>query len=92
MRRLQGIVREVLVTDDVRRDEDGETWRKCIVLVQLTGLSKRAGTEELPPTLRDKVVKVVRWCCYDWHFKVGCRATLTPEETEAVLRSGSISP
>lgn len=88
MRRLQGVVREVVPTGEVLVDEWGETWRRCILSVQLTGFSKRTGGE-LPLALQGKVVKVVRWCCYDWHFKVGCRATLTPEETEAVLRAYS---
>lgn len=91
MRRLQGVVLEVVPTGEVLVDEYGETWRKCVVSVQLTGFSKRTGGE-LPPALRGKVVKVVRWCCYDWHFKVGCRATLTPEETEEVLRAYSLPP
>ena len=30
-------------------------------------------------------VRVVRWCCLDWHYRTGVRATLTREETEAVL-------
>jgi hypothetical protein len=36
--------------------------------------------------LAGKEVKLVRWCCHDWHYKTGVKKTLEPDETEAVLK------
>jgi len=84
-RRLQGIVREVIKTGEKKVDEEGNEWERCIFVVELTGFSKRTPNEVLPEELRGAKVRVVRWCCFDWHYRTGVRATLTPEETERVL-------
>ena len=76
----------VVKTGEFREDEEGGRWRKCIFTIELRGFAGRARGGELPAELREARVRVVRWCCLDWHFRMGVRATLTPEETEAVLR------
>lgn len=88
-RRLQGIVREIIKTSEKKIDEERNEWEKCIFIVELTGFSKRTPNEILPEALKGTKVKVVRWCCFDWHYKIGVRITLTPEETEKVL-SGTL--
>lgn len=88
-RRLQGIVKEIIKTGEKKTDEEGNKWEKCIFVVELTGFSKRTPKEVLPEDLKGAKVKVVRWCCFDWHYKTNVRTTLTPEETEKVL-SGTL--
>ncbi|MCD6357337.1 MAG: hypothetical protein J7L75_02040 [Thermoproteales archaeon] len=84
-RRLQGIVVEVAETPELREDEEGVRWRKCIFTIELRSFAGRPGGD-LPAWLKGARVRVVRWCCLDWHYRTGVRATLTREETEAVLR------
>jgi len=84
-RRLQGMVKEIIKTGEKKVDDEGNEWEKCIFIIELTGFSKRTPNEVLPQALKRAKVKVIRWCCFDWHYKVGVRATLTPEETERVL-------
>ena len=86
IRKLQGIVVDIIKTDEFREDEEGNRWYKCIFIVELLGFSKRTPNERIPDKLRGARVRVVRWCCFDWHYKVGVRVTLTPEETEAILK------
>ncbi len=83
--RLQGKVIEIVRTGHKKRDEEGNIWEKCIFVIELTGFSKRTPDKKIPNNLKGAKVKVIRWCCFDWHYKLGVRATLTPEETEKVL-------
>lgn len=85
VRKLQGTVSEVKKTGISTVDEDGNKWEKCIFTIQLTNFSKRTPKEVIPEKIRDKKVKLVRYCCFDWHYKLGVRKTLEPDETEAVL-------
>jgi len=83
---LQGILVNIVKTDEYKADEEGTKWFKCIFIVELTGFSKRV-KEEISRDLKNIRVEVVRWCLYDWHFKKGVRITLTEEETDKVLQS-----
>jgi hypothetical protein len=65
---------------------DGETWEKCIFTLEVTRFSKRTPEEVVPAHLRGKMVKLVRHCLYDWHYKLGIEKTLSQEETESLLR------
>ncbi|MEM2135483.1 MAG: hypothetical protein Q6366_002825 [Candidatus Freyarchaeota archaeon] len=87
IRVLQGTVLNIEKTGEKKKDEEGNIWEKCIFSLELTGFSKRTPHEELPSELKGKKVKLVRWCCFDWHYKTGVRKTLEPEETEAVLKN-----
>jgi hypothetical protein len=89
-RRLQGKVLSVEKIDESFVDEDNNTWEKCIFTVEITGFSKRTPEEEVPKSLMGKQVKLVRWCSFDWHYKIGVRKTLEPDETEAVIRNTPI--
>jgi len=84
-RRLQGRVLEIEKTGEKRKDEDGNEWEKCIFTLELVGFSKRTPQEVLAEKMRGKRVKLIRWCCFDWHYKLGVRKTLDVDETEAVL-------
>jgi len=90
-RRLQGTTIDIQETPETKEDEYGNVWKKCIFAVRLVGFSKRTPDERLPESLRDKEVKLIRWCCFDWHYTKGARKTLNPEETEAVLKGTPIS-
>ena len=85
-KRLRGIVVNIVKTGEFREDEDGNRWHKCIFTVKLAGFSKRTPNERIPDELKGAKVKVIRWCCFDWHYKTGVRITLTPKETETVLK------
>lgn len=85
MKKLQGLVTKIERTGEYK-EYDGEKWEKCYFTVKLVGFSKRTPGEKLPVHLKGAEVRIVRWCCYDWHYKIGARVTLTPEETERVLR------
>ncbi|MBS7607338.1 MAG: hypothetical protein QW502_02920 [Candidatus Bathyarchaeia archaeon] len=85
VRKLQGIAIDVERTGEYTVDDEGEKWEKCIFTIELTGFSKRTPNETLPEDLRGKRVKIVRYCLYDWHYKLGIKKTLEPDETEAVL-------
>lgn len=84
-RRLQGRVLEVERTGEKKKDEEGNEWERCIFTLELVGFSKRTPEEVLPERFRGRRVKLIRWCCFDWHYKLGVRKTLDPDETEAVL-------
>ena len=86
IRRLQGKVLDIEKTGDFVLDEEGERWEKCIFTVKLSNFSKRTPEETVPEKLKGKKVKIVRYCCFDWHYKLGVRKTLDPDETEAVLK------
>ena len=85
IRKLQGVVLDIERTGETITDEEGEKWEKCIFTVELTKFSKRTPNEMIPENLKGKRVKIVRYCCFDWHYKLGVTKTLEPEETEAVL-------
>ncbi|MEM3046620.1 MAG: hypothetical protein QW057_05985 [Candidatus Bathyarchaeia archaeon] len=86
VRKLQGIVKSIERTGEKYTDEDGNVWEKSIFTLNLTGFSKRTPDEVLAKELVGKEVKLVRWASFDWHFKLGVRKTLEPDETEAVLK------
>lgn len=85
VRKLQGTVLEVKKTGDSTVNEEGNRWEKCVLTIELTNFSKRTPKEVMPEKLKGKKVKLVRYCCFDWHYKLGVRKTLEPDETEAVL-------
>ncbi len=85
IRKLQGKVLEIEKTGESMKDEEGDKWEKCVFNVELTNFSKRTPDEVIPENIKGKKVKLVRYCCYDWHYKLGIRKTLEPDETEAVL-------
>ena len=84
-RKLQGKVIDIERIGEFITDEEGNKWEKCIFTVELTNFSKRTSNETVPPEVKGKKVKIARYCCFDWHYKVGVRETLEPDETEAVL-------
>ncbi len=86
IRKLQGKVLNIEKTGDFILDEEGDRWEKCIFTVKLSNFSKRTPEEIMPEKLKRKKVKIVRYCCFDWHYKLGVRKTLDPDETEAVLK------
>lgn len=86
VRKLQGTVLGIDKTGEKKKDKEGNAWEKCIFTLELRNLSKRTPKEAMPPELRRKRVKLVRWCRFDWHYRLGVRKTLEPEETEAVIR------
>ena len=85
IRKLQGIVVDIEKTGESTTDEEGNKWEKCIFIVELTDFSKRTPKELLPDNIRVKKVKLVRFCCFDWHYKLGIKKTLDSNETEDVL-------
>jgi hypothetical protein len=85
VRKLQAKVTEVEKTGDTLKDAEGTTWEKSIFSAEIIGFSKRTPNEVVPKTVKSKKVKLVRFCCYDWHYKLGIKKTLEPDETEAVL-------
>ncbi|WXG39326.1 MAG: hypothetical protein WED07_00585 [Candidatus Freyarchaeum deiterrae] len=86
IRMLQGTVLEVEKTGETKKDEEGNTWEKCIFSLELTGFSKRTPHVILPNNLKGKKIKLIRWCLFDWHYKIGVRKTLEPDETDAVMK------
>lgn len=86
IRKLQGRVIDIKRTGEFITDDEGNQWEKCIFIVELTNFSKRTPNEIIPEEIKGKRVKLVRYCCFDWHYKLGVRKTLEPDETEAVLR------
>lgn len=84
VRKLRGKVLAVEKTGETVRKND-EVWEKCVFTLELTRFSSRTLGEQLPPSLMGKKVKIVRYCFYDWHYKVGVEKTLDPEETDTIL-------
>jgi len=85
IRKLQGVVEKIEKTGERKGDEKGTTWEKCVFVVRLKGFSKRTPKEKIPTHLVGKKVKLIRWCAYDWHYRLGVRKTLEPDETETIL-------
>lgn len=85
VRKLQAKVLEIEKTGETVKDAEGNTWEKCVFNVEITGFSKRTADEVVPKTVKGRTVKLVRYCCFDWHYKLGIKKTLEPDETEAVL-------
>lgn len=86
VRKLQGVVLDIEKTGEKKKDEEGNLWQKCIFELELSGFSKRTPKEAMPSKLQGKKIKLVRWCCFDWHYKLGVKKTLEPDETEAVMK------
>lgn len=84
-RKLQGIVLGIEKTGNFTVDENGNKWEKCIFTIELTNFSKRTPSEVMPKNLKHKKVKLISHCYFDWHYKLGVKKTLGPDETEAVL-------
>ena len=85
IRKLQGRVTDIEKTGESITDDEGLKWEKCVFSIELTNFSKRTPEEVVPEEVKGKQVKLVRYCCFDWHYKLGVRKTLEPDETEAVL-------
>jgi hypothetical protein len=66
-------------------NREGEKWTKCVFTLRLTRFSSKPPSDLIPEGLREKEIKLVRYCLYDWHYKLGTEKTLEPEETAAVL-------
>ncbi len=90
VRKLQGIVTDVEKTGEAMTDKDGIKWEKCVFNVELTNFSRRTLEEVIPTKTKGKKVKLIRYCAFDWHYKIGAKKTLEPEETEAVLKGKPI--
>ena len=84
-RKLQGTAVDVIKTGESVANDEGESWEKCVFTVELTNFSRRTPNEALPEGVKGKRVKLVRFCYYDWHFKLRVKKTLDSNETEAVL-------
>jgi hypothetical protein len=84
-RKLQGKVVDITKTGESVTDAEGSKWEKCVFTVELTNFSSRTPNEALPEGVKGKRVKLVRFCCYDWHLKLGVKKTLDSDETEDVL-------
>ena len=92
-RRLKGRVIAIEKTGEAAAKE-GENWEKCIFTLEITRFSKRTSNEIVPDWLKGKKVKLVRYCLYDWHYRLGVEKTLGTEETDNLLkkkRSSTIS-
>ncbi len=89
VRKLQGKVLDINKTGEFIKKDDNK-WQKCIFTVELIKFSKRTPEENIPEHLKGKMVKLVRYCCFDWHYKIGIMKTLDPDETEAVLNDKPI--
>ncbi len=85
IRKLQGRVIDIERTGKFITDEAGLRWERCIFTIELTGFSRRTPDEVIPEGIKGKKVKLVRYCCFNWHYKLGVRKTLESHETEAVL-------
>jgi len=85
LRKLQGTVVDIVKMGETTTDKEGNKWEKCVFTVELTNFSNRTPKEVLPNNIKGKKVKLVRFCCFDWHYKLGVKKTLDFDETEAVL-------
>ena len=83
-KKLKGKVLAVDKTGETIRRND-ENWEKCIFTLELTRFSSRTPGEQISANLKGKKIKIVRYCLYDWHYKLGIEKTLEPDETKAVL-------
>jgi len=89
-KRLKGKVLAVEKTTEVE-NRKGEKWVKCIFTLQLIGFSRDPSGELIPQSMKKKRIKLVRYCLYDWHYKLGTEKTLEPDETAAIL-AGNPTP
>jgi len=86
MVRLRGTILNIERTAEKKKDDEGIVWEKCIFDVKIDGLSKGADNNKaLLKKVIGKKVKVVRWCAFDWHYKIGSKITLEPEEVKSFL-------
>jgi len=85
IRKLQGIVTDIKKTGESVTDEEGNRWDRCIFTVELTTFSRRTPDEVIPENVKGKKVNLIRYCCFDWHYKLGVKKTLESDETEAML-------
>ncbi|OYT31575.1 MAG: hypothetical protein B6U94_02755 [Thermofilum sp. ex4484_79] len=85
-KKIRGIVTGIERTGEFKVDENNVRWEKCILTVRLKGFSKRTPDLELPEHLKDREVKIVRWCAFEWHYQVNVPITLTFDETEKILK------
>ena len=83
-KRLKGKVLAVEKTTEIE-NRGGEKWVKCIFTLRLIGFSRKLPDELIPQSMKAKEIKLVRYCLYDWHYKLGTEKTLEPEETAAIL-------
>ena len=83
-RKLQGKVVNIEKMGEFITDEEGNKWEKCVFTVELTNFSKCESNEVILEGIKKKV-KLTRYCCFYWHYKLGVRKTLEPDETEVVL-------
>lgn len=81
--KLKGKTIEIQRTGEVVKRGD-ENWEKCILTLELTRFAADS-TEQFPPALKGKIIRIVRYCFYDWHYKTGVERTLEPGETKAVI-------
>lgn len=88
MVKLRGIIINVQRTSEKKMDPEGVLWEKCIVEVELTGLSKRARAEDedILKEFYGKRVKIIRWCALDWHCMLGKFITLDPDEIRSLQK------
>ena len=85
MSKLRGTILSIERTAEKKKDNEGVIWEKCIFEVEVDGLSKRANNRDLLKKVMGKKVKVVRWCAFDWHYKIGSKITLELEEVKPLL-------
>ena len=83
--RILSKVVEITKTGEIKKNEQGTEWEKCIFTVELNAYSKRTPKLIIPSKYEGRRVMTSRYCLYDWHFKVGVNKTLSPKETQAVL-------
>ncbi|MBS7656914.1 hypothetical protein KEJ33_03205 [Candidatus Bathyarchaeota archaeon] len=83
--KLQGKVLNVEKTGDIIR-KDGERWEKCIFTIEITRFSKRTSVEVIPEKFKGKKIKIIRYCCFDWHYRTNVLTTLGVNETDIVLK------
>jgi hypothetical protein len=82
MGKLRAVVTNVEKTSEKYRDQYDTVWEKCVVEIEIIGASKRFKDETLLQKLTGRRAKIIRWCAYDWHCKVGTRITLDVEELQ----------
>ncbi|MEM3816307.1 MAG: hypothetical protein QW341_05625 [Candidatus Bathyarchaeia archaeon] len=85
MTKLRGIIVSARKTSEKRQDEEGMLWEKCILEVELMGLSKRAKDEELLMKISGKRVSVTRWCALDWHCIPGTSIIVDFDEIKPLI-------
>jgi len=88
--RLKGRVLSVEKTDE-RMPRETEAWEKCIFMLEITRFSKRTPDQNVPDSLKDRRIKLARYCLYNWHYAQGIEKTLSPEETESLLQGKASS-